>query len=39
MSMSPSGRTAGITDAMIADQFRWLDPERAVLFGSSGKDG
>jgi len=32
-----SGRTAGITDQMIADQFRWYEPERMILFGSHAR--
>lgn len=35
--MSTVGRTAGITDTMIAEQFRWYDPERVVLFGSHAR--
>lgn len=35
--MKTMGRTAGITDAAIADQFRWYDPERIILFGSHAR--
>jgi uncharacterized protein len=30
-------RTSGITDQMIADQFRWYDPARIILFGSHAR--
>jgi uncharacterized protein len=30
-------KTLGITDQMIADQFRWYDPERIILFGSHAR--
>jgi predicted nucleotidyltransferase len=29
-----TGKTAEITDRVIAEQFRWYDPERIILFGS-----
>jgi hypothetical protein len=29
-----TGKTAEITDHVIAEQFRWYDPERIILFGS-----
>ncbi len=32
--MTTSDRTAGITDSLIVDQFRWYEPERVILFGS-----
>ncbi|MFB3818633.1 MAG: nucleotidyltransferase domain-containing protein [Candidatus Methylomirabilales bacterium] len=32
-----SVRTAGITDEMIAEQFRWYAPERIILFGSHAR--
>ncbi len=32
-----SARTAGITDEMIAEQFRWYAPERIILFGSHAR--
>jgi len=35
--MTIAGKTAGITDGMIADQFRWYDPERIILFGSHAR--
>lgn len=30
-------KTSGITDQMIADQFRWYDPARIILFGSHAR--
>ncbi len=30
-------KTVGITDEMIADQFRWYDPDRIILFGSHAR--
>lgn len=35
--MKAQGRTAGITDAVIVDQFRWYDPDRIILFGSHAR--
>ncbi len=35
--MKSLGRTAGIDDAAIVDQFRWYDPERIILFGSHAR--
>lgn len=35
--MTVVGRTAGITDEMIADQFRWYEPNRVILFGSHAR--
>lgn len=35
--MSAVMRTAQITDGMIADQFRWYEPERVILFGSHAR--
>ena len=35
--MTVAGRTAGITDEMIADQFRWYEPNRVILFGSHAR--
>ena len=35
--MSARGRTVDITDAIIADQFRWYDPDRIILFGSHAR--
>jgi predicted nucleotidyltransferase len=32
-----TSKTTGITDAMIADQFRWYDPERVIIFGSHAR--
>jgi predicted nucleotidyltransferase len=30
-------KTVGITDEMIADQFRWYGPDRIILFGSHAR--
>ncbi len=30
-------KTVGITDEMIAAQFRWYDPDRIILFGSHAR--
>jgi predicted nucleotidyltransferase len=35
--MSTTGRTARITDAMIAEQFRWYRPDRVLVFGSHAR--
>ena len=35
--MTFEGRTKGITDAMIVDQFLWYEPERIILFGSHAR--
>jgi uncharacterized protein len=35
--MSTTGRTAGITDTMIAEQFRWYHPDRVLVFGSHAR--
>ncbi len=35
--MTTGGRTAGITDDMIVNQFRWYEPERIILFGSHSR--
>jgi uncharacterized protein len=35
--MPVAGKTAGITDSMIVEQFRWYAPERIILFGSHGR--
>ena len=32
-----TARTAKLTDEMIADQFRWYQPERIILFGSHAR--
>ena len=32
--MTTADRTAGITESLIVDQFRWYEPERVILFGS-----
>jgi len=35
--MTTLGRTTGITDVMIAEQFRWYDPDRVIVFGSHAR--
>jgi predicted nucleotidyltransferase len=37
--VSMKGKTAAITDEMIADQFRWYEPDRIILFGSHARGG
>ena len=35
--MTTLGRTTGITDVMIVEQFRWYDPDRVIVFGSHAR--
>ena len=35
--MKAQGRTAGISDTTIVEQFQWYDPDRIILFGSHAR--